>query len=153
MANLTPNQVFTQFNAGIVVHRATATIAADQDLFSIDGGAVLLTGFLGHVTVAIGGGSQDFENDFDPDDGGTNVALSTLLLVDGDVTGTYYTLNATNGGALVATLDVAYNALLADPIILGAGDITLDVTGAEAGSVEWWATYVPYDLGAVLTAS
>ncbi len=153
MSNLTPPQVFTSLTDGIVVHRATATTAADQDLFSVDVGNVLLKGFVGEVTVAIGGGSQDFEIDHDPDDGGSNVALSTLVAVDSDVTGTLYTLNSTNGGALVATLDVAYNVVLADPILLTPGDIVLDVTGTEAGSVEWWAFYVPLDVGAVLTAS
>ncbi len=138
---------------GIKVSRATATIAADQDLFSIDDGRVLLIGFVGEVTTAIGGGSQDFEIDLDPDDGGTNVALSTILLVDGDVTGTQYSLNTTAGGVLVAELDVSYNGILATPIILKEGDIVLDVTGAEAGSVKWDAIYVPLDDGASLSAS
>ena len=138
---------------GIKVSRATATIAADQDLFSIDDGRVLLIGFMGEVTTAIGGGSQDFEIDFDPDDGGTNVTLSTLVLADGAATGTQYSLNTTAGGALIATLDVNYNGILVTPIILTAGDIVLDVTGAEAGSVKWDAIYVPIDDGASLSAS
>lgn len=137
---------------GILVERAAATIAADADIFSIDGGDVLLLGFWGKVTVEVGAGSQDLEIDLDPDDGGSNVALSTLLAVDGDVTGTYYTLNATAGGALVESLDVAYNAMLATPIILSAGDIVMDVTGAEAGSVAWSLVYVPIAAGATVTA-
>jgi hypothetical protein len=107
--------IFT-ITQGIRVHRPTATTAADQDLFSIDGGNVLLLGFLGEVTTAIGAGSQDFEIDHDPDDGGSNV-------------------------------------MLADPIALTPGDIVLDVTGTEAGSVEWWVWYVPIDVGASITAS
>ncbi len=137
---------------GIRVHRAAATTALDQDLFSVDGGNVELLGFLGEVVVAIGGGSQDFEIDLDPDDGGSNVALSTLLAVDADVTGSLYTLNSTAGGALVVTLDVAYNAMLAIPIVLTPGDIVLDVNGTEAGEVEWWVWYVPIDQGATITA-
>jgi len=137
---------------GLQVDRAAATIAADQDLFSVDGGAVQLLGLLGTVTVEIGGGSADLEIDLDPDDGGANVALSTLLLVDGDVTGTMYTLNPTAGGALVATLDVAYNAQLAIPITLTAGDIWLDVGGTEAGEVKWSVWYLPIDTGAAITA-
>lgn len=138
---------------GNVAHRATATVAADQDLFSTSG-AVLLTGLLGRVTTAIGAGSQDLEIDFDPDDGGANVALSTLVLVDAAPTGTLFHLNATAGGALVNALDVAYNGILAAPIVLGqAGDIVLDVTGTEAGSVEWWAWWLPIDDGASLVAT
>jgi hypothetical protein len=143
----------TTVTQGVLVRRATATTAADQDLFSIDTGRILLVGFMGHVTTAIGGGSQDFEIDFDPDDGGTNVALSTLVAVDADVTGTYYTLNTTFGGALVATLDYAPNFILASPFVLDVGDIVLDVTGTEAGSVEWDLVYAPIDAGAAVTAT
>lgn len=141
---------------GILVKRATATVAADQDLFSVDGGRVILLGFVGEVTTAIGAGSQDFAILFDPDDGGSNVDLAdsaTPLVVDADVTGTLYTLNTTAAGDLVATTDIAYNAILATPIVLTAGDIVLDVTGTEAGSVKWDAIYVPLDTGATLTAS
>ena len=138
---------------GIKVSRATATVAADQDLFSVDDGRVLLLGLVGEVTTQIGGGSQDFEIDLDPDDGGSNVALSSLVAVDGDVTGTQYSLNTTAGSALVAELDVSYNGILATPILLKEGDIVLDVTGSEAGSVKWDAVYVPLDDGASLSAS
>ena len=143
----------TTVTQGVLVRSATATIAADKDLFSIDTGRVLLVGFMGHVTTAIGGGSQDFVVNFDPDDGGTNVALASLVAVDADVTGTYYDLNTTFGGALVATLDYAPNFILASPFVLGLGDIALDVTGTEAGSVEWDLVYVPIDAGANVTAS
>jgi len=153
MSNLVAGKTWLQTSQGIHVSRATATTAADQDLFSIDGGRVILLGFIGEVTTAIGAGSQDFEIDLDPDDGGTNVALSTLVAVDADATGTMYTLNSTAGGALVATLDVAYNATLAIPIVLKQGDIVLDVTGTEDGSVKWDVLYAPLDAGASLTAS
>ncbi len=152
MSQYNPAASFRNFGLGIVVHRATATIAADQDIFSIDGGPVLLTGFLGHVTTDIGGGSQDIEFDLDPDDGGTNVTLATILLIDGDVAGTMYTLNTTFGGVAIATLDYAINASLEVPISMVAGDIVLDVTGTEAGSVEWFATYIPLVKTATLTA-
>jgi len=153
MATQVDHAATTQITQGILTHRATATVAADQDLFTIDTGTVLLLGLWGRVTVEIGAGSQDLEIDLDPDDGGSVVALATLVAADGDVVGTYYTLNSTNGGALVATLDVAYNAMLADPIVLEKGDIVLDVTGTEAGSVEWWAVWVPIEAGGVLAAS
>ena len=138
---------------GVLVRSAAATIAADKDLFSINTGRIQLLGFMGHVTVAIGGGSQDFVINFDPDDGGSNLALASLVAVDADATGTYYTLNTTFGGALVATLDYAPNFILIDGgFTLGLGDIALDTTGAEAGSVEWDLVYAPIDAGANVTA-
>ena len=137
---------------GILVSRAASTVAADIDIFSVDGGRVILLGLIGQVTVEIGAGSQDLELDLDPDDGGTNVTLATLVAADGDVVGTTYTLNPTAGGALVALLDVAYNAILQDPIILPAGDIVLDVTGTEAGEIKWDLLYSPLDNGASVSA-
>jgi hypothetical protein len=152
MSVLNNAEAFTKSVLGQPVRRDAATIALDQDLFSVDGGLVAITSFIGRVTVAVGGGSQDIEIDFDPDDGGSNVALSTLLLIDADPVGTNYTLNATAGGALVEELDVAYGAVLAAPIVLGPGDIVLDVTGTEAGEIEWFLTYLPITLGATVSA-
>ena len=152
MSVLLDQTTFRLINVGNYTERATATVAADQDLFSIDGGNVLLTYLLGEVTTAIGGGSHDIELDLDPDDGGANVALASTLLVDADPVGTLYTLNTTAGGALVATTDVAYNAKLATPIVLKPGDIVLDVTGTEAGSIKWAAGWIALDDGAALTA-
>jgi hypothetical protein len=138
MSVLNNAEAFTKSVLGQPVRRAAATIALDQDLFSVDGGLVAITSFIGRVTVA--------------DDGGSNVALSTLLLIDADPVGTNYTLNATAGGALVEELDVAYGAVLAAPIVLGPGDIVLDVTGTEAGEIEWFLTYLPITLGATVSA-
>lgn len=143
----------TAITQGILVRRATATVAADQDLFSVEVGRVILLGLVGHVTVEIGAGSQDLAIHHDPDDGGSDVALASLVAADGDVTGTYYTLNTTFGGALVATLDYAPNFPAAAPFVLGLGDIVLDVTGTEAGSVQWDLIYVPLDAGAYVEAS
>lgn len=153
MSQLNRGDQFIKSVLGIPVRRATATVAADQDLFSIDGGLVMITSFGGLVTTAIGAGSQDLELDFDPDDGGSNVALSTLVLVDAAPTGQMFTLNTSAGGALVSALDVSYGYKLAVPITMGPGDIVLDVTGTEAGSVEWFLTYLPITLGATVTAS
>jgi len=140
---------------GITVPRAAALPPAtgnSVDLFSIDGGAVLLTGFYGYVTVAIPNVSLDFDIALDPDDGGSDVALATLLAVDNDPAGTYYQLNATAGGALVDSLNVAYGARLATPIALDAGDIKLNVAGGGAvgttARVKWSVSYVPLDNGA-----
>ena len=154
MAVLQDQASIAQVIYGNRTDRATATIAADQDLFSIDGGTVLLFGVLGEVTTAIGGGSQDIGLVLDPDDGGTNVVIgdtSTPLAIDADPVGTYYTLGATVGADLVATLDYA-QPFLASPIALQPGDLLLDVTGTEAGSIKWSAWWIALEAGASLTA-
>jgi hypothetical protein len=144
---------------GRQVSVATALPPADtvsRDIFSIDGGRVLVTGLLGEVTVAIPAASIDFDLAFDPDNGGTNVALATALVCDSDVAGTYYTLNDTFGGALVtSTANSLLNATLEEPFMLGAGDIVWTTTGGgligTSARVKWDLWYVPLDDGAVVT--
>jgi hypothetical protein len=144
---------------GNITRRAAALPPADSatdDLFSVDDGAVILTGFVGYVTSALPAASIDFDIDLDPDDGGSDVALASTLVCDSDPIGTYYTLNTTAGGALVATLDVAYNAILATPIVLDPGDIKLSTSGGGAigttARVRWAAMWLELDAGASLTA-
>lgn len=119
------------------------------DLFSIDGGSVLITALWGYVSVAIPNVSLDFDLALDPDDGGADVVLATLLAVDNASTGTFYQLNTTAGGALVASVDVAYNARLATPIAMDVGDIKLNVAGGGAvgttARVRWGLTYISLD--------
>jgi len=134
---------------GVFVPRTAAVPPAtgeSEDLFSVSG-RVLLTGFFGRVTAAIPNQSLDFDLALDPDDGGSDVALATLLAVDNTAVGTWLVLNATTGGALVADLDVSDGVDLEKPLALAAGDIKLNVAGGGAigttARVEWGLTYVP----------
>lgn len=144
---------------GILVPRAAALPPVDgasADLFSIDGGDILLTGFVGRVTVAIPNVSLDFDIDFDPDSGGSDVALASLLAVDNHAAGIRYSLNTTLGSALVGTADRAANAKLSTPILLSPGDIRLDVAGGgvlgTTARVEWEMTYIPWSSASIVTA-
>lgn len=134
---------------GVYVSRAAAlppATGASTDLFSVTG-QVLVTSFFGLVTAAIPNESLDLTLDHDPDDGGSDVALATLLLIDNTATGTWFTLNATPGGALVATLDVTAGIGLEVPLGLVAGDIKATMAGGGAigttARVAWGLTYVP----------
>lgn len=144
---------------GVYVERAAALPPAtgvSADLFSVDGGKVLLTGFFGYVTVAIPNVSLDFDLALDPDDGGSDVALASLLAVDNKPAGTYLRLNTTAGGALVDSLNVGYGIKLDVPIALDAGDIKLNVAGGGAigttARVKWGVSYVPIESAGRITA-
>lgn len=136
---------------GILVHRPTE-IPADEDIFSVDGGKVMLVGLLGHVTGVIDAGSIDIELDFDPDNGEATIALCTTTIIDADAVGTYYTLAAAVGSALtVGTQTIALGPSV--PWILDEGDIVLDVTGTPSTDrIEWFLIYVPLEDGARVTA-
>ena len=141
---------------GILLEKTAAVPASgsDVDLFTVDTGSVLLVGFYGDVESALPA-NTDLSIHFDPDDGGSELALATTLVADIDVTGSIYTLNETNGGALVVGLDVAYNAILEDPIILTLGDVFLTSAGAGAGggSIHWYVIYAPIDADATMAAA
>ncbi len=145
---------------GVAVTRTAAlppASGASQDLFTIDGGHALLVAFWGRVTVAIPNDSIDFDIDWDPDSGGADVPLATLLAVDNQAAGTFYSLNTTAGGALVGSSDISRNARLAAPILLPPGDIRLDVAGGGAigttARVEWSLAYIPWDAAVTVAAS
>lgn len=144
--------------AGVFVSRTAAlppASGASSDLFSTTG-QVLLTSFFGLVTAAIPNESLDFTIDLDPDDGGTDVALATLLAVDNTAVGTWLVLNETPGGALVADLDVSNSLALAAPLALVAGDIKLTCAGGGAiGStarIAWGLTYIPLSADGAVVA-
>lgn len=155
MSVLNPNAAFTASVIGPPVHKTAAVPASGSsvDLFTVDGGSVLLTGFFGDVETALVA-DTDLDLAFDPDDGGTDVAMATVLVADSDPTGTIYRLNTTAGGILIESLDISYNAILVTPIVLTLGDIKLNSAGGGAGggSIRWYATWVPLDPGAALTA-
>lgn len=144
--------------AGVFVSRTAAlppATGATQDLFSITG-QILLTSFFGRVTVAIPNESLDLTLDLDPDDGGANTALATLLAVDNTAIGTWLTLNGTPGGALVAAVDVASTVALAYPLALDAGDIMATMAGGGAigltARVAWGLTYIPLSADGAIAA-
>ena len=126
-----------------------------EDLFSITG-LVLLTSFYGYVTAALPAASIDFDIGLDPDGGGSNVALATLLAVDGFGVGTWLAMNVSAAGALTAGTDVVYNVPLTYPTALAAGDIFLNVGGGGAigttARVKWGLTYLPLDADGAVVA-
>jgi hypothetical protein len=144
---------------GVFVSRAAALPpagAATDDLFSVTG-EVVITGFFGRVTVAIPNESLDYQLDFDPDDGGADVALATALALDNTAVGTWLVLNETTGGVLVADLDVSDNVLLAAPLAVSDGDIKITEAGGggalgTTARVEWGLTYIPVSADGAVVA-
>jgi hypothetical protein len=133
---------------------AVAASGASDDLFSVDGGAVLITHLYGVVeTVLVA--DTDLSIEFDPDDGGSDVTLASTLIADSDPTGTTYTLNGTFGGALVAGLDAQDGDAGGSVFIADSGDIKLSSAGGGAGggSIHWHLIFVPLETGAVVTAA
>jgi hypothetical protein len=144
---------------GPFVERAAALPPAtgvSDDLFSVTG-EVLITSFFGLVTAAIPNESLDFTIDFDPDDGGADVAMATVLAVDNTAVGSWIVLNSTTGGVLVVDVDMSDGVALASPLALSGGDIKLTCAGGGAigttARVLWGLTYVPLSVDGAVVAS
>lgn len=147
-------------SSGKLVERAAALPPAtgvSADLFTIDGGQVLITGFYGYFTVAAPVATLTLELALDPDDGGSDVALATALSISGLAAGNYLRLNSTAGGVFVAGLNVAYGVKLAVPIAMDVGDIKLTTAGGGAiGTTcraKWGLFWVPLGSAATVAAS
>jgi hypothetical protein len=130
---------------------------ASSDLFSIDGGAVMLLGFYGHVDVALPNTVISFDLAHDPDDATSDVVLATATSVQNKAVNTWTTLNTTAGGALVvSSINASYGVRLATPIVLDIGNIKVNTTGGGAigttARVSWGALWVPVVDAGTLTA-
>ena len=157
MSVLNSGDAFTKATLGIPVRRATGALpqTTTADIFSVDGGKVLVTSIYGEVTTAVGAVANATKLTFDPDDGGSDIDLCATLDVTGDVTGTVYSIVGVLATALQENLDLVVPAknLPAEGLVLTAGDVKVNCAGSSGtGAVQWTLTYVPIDLGATVTA-
>jgi hypothetical protein len=143
---------------GVFVAKAAAlppATGASEDIFSVTG-EVLITSFFGRVTVAIPNEVLTLAAAFDPDDGGSDVALATATSVQNIAIGTWLTLNATTGGALIVDLDVADMVVPLAPLAMWDGDIKVTMAGGGAigttARVEWGLTYLPLSADGAVVA-
>ena len=141
---------------GIHVSKADATLPQNntQDLFTVAGGAVLVTLMFGRVGTVLGSVANDLAIWVDPTAAGTTYILASasegnaleansFMVVEGD------------GTALMIT-----GLAGAGPIISGtgrwicpAGKIQLKAVGETTGSTSWELFYVPLDDGASVVSA
>ncbi|HEX7134361.1 MAG TPA: hypothetical protein VF228_17425 [Iamia sp.] len=142
------------FNGGKLVNRATDTLpqTADEALFTITGGRVLLVALVGEVTTAIQAQANNTKLKHNPTATGADRDLCAVLDITGDAVGEQYTISGTVGDALRSSL-LSSNAVLDKPLLLSAGDIELDCAASNTGSVKWSLVYVPFDEGASVAAA
>ncbi len=156
MYNNQSRDVFTTLNFGFHVARPTAVWpqSADQTIFTISGGRVIVTSLSGVFTVAASATGNNLSVNSVPTVGTATVIASTLaaasfeigalLVVEGDAT-------ALIGTATGSGLAPALNAL---PFILPTGNITITCSGNNVtGSIKWDIFYFPLDEGAQIVAA
>lgn len=147
---------FTELVTGFRVDRAAATTpqGADDALFTITGGRILLLGLIGEVTVAIANSASASLVKHNGTATGATQDMCAALDIDNDAVGTLYTISGVVGDALRDDLLIGLNSLLgAGGMILKEGDIELECVGSIAGEIKWQIHYLPLDLGATVAAA
>lgn len=138
---------------GIKASRATADVFTGSavPLFTVAGGRVLVTQFIGQVTTVIASGSNNFKIQSNPTTG-TTTDMCANLDIDADEVGTMYTLAGAPATALVRGESGNVNGMVSSGIVVAPGTIDALSAGNVSGSAKFDLWYIPLDAGASVTA-
>lgn len=163
MSVYNPGASFTQSVLGRLAKKASAILPATglQNLFTVAGGAVYVTGLWGEVTVVFDGTTNSLNVVHDPTVGAVG-DLSAATVCTSDIAGTLYTVHGIQA-ALLGTqkeggTEVPTHVVAKGPVgggfILEAGITKLQTTATDTtGSTKWWLTYVPLDDAATVVSA
>jgi len=156
MTNFVQGTQLRTLRKGLVVTRAAANLpqTATGTLFTVSGGAVLVTGLIGVVTTPIASSDPVLTLGTAPTVGTAQTAgIATSTVLTSAEAGTLVTV-ASSGGlptglVVMATAAKAGNAVfVAGEFVVSAGTITWTTGASKTGAMKWYLTYVPLDDGA-----
>lgn len=146
-------------NLGLRVDRAAALVTqATVPLFTVAGGRVLMTGFLGEIAVVIANTACTLQISHLRTDVVTPVA-TVLCIASASIAqataGTMFTLPAAVGSVLTTSTNNSAAAFNFSPSwVLPIGNLDLIGSAAPAtGTIKWSMWYIPLDDGAYVTAA
>ena len=145
MFNESTRQMLQNMGIGLRVNRTAAALAgAETAIFNVKGGAVLMTGFFGKITVASGANATHLTH---VPTTGTAIPLAANLDIDPALVGDYLTITGKGSDAM------QYNASLVGlsmmgykGVILSIGALCYHATAAD-GSASWAIFYIPLEDG------
>lgn len=143
---------------GELVTKAAANLpqSATATLYTVSGGAVLVTSLIGIVTTVIQSSDPVLSLGTAPTVGTavTNGIATTTVLTSAEV-GTIVTVASSAGlptglvvQATAAKAGTAVFTSLSDSFVVSAGTITWTTGASKTGALKWYLTYVPLDDGA-----
>jgi hypothetical protein len=142
---------------GVRVDRAASALpqTGSTAIFTVNTGGVLITSLIGKVATAFGATVTNLKLQYTPS-GGAATDLYTNVVVTSAAAGRTLTPNAAIGSALVLG---AAGHLAGAPLpggsglYLPAGSLTMVTDASNTGTIGWQLTYIPYDVGATVTAA
>lgn len=141
---------------GVQVLKAAQTTpqTATANLFTVAGGAVLVTSLLGQISTLTPATTNTLALGTAPTTGtaatgGIASAVSIASLEAGTWVGVQP--SSAKAGALVVGANAGAALFVQTPFVVPAGTITWTTTGSATGGMKWYLTYVPLDTGATVS--
>jgi len=130
-----------------------ADVSAGCDLFDVDGGAILITSFVGYVTTQIQNQATAVEIVLDADSPYVDHDFSTAVDLDNDAVGTRIVFSDANESVLTELAgEDGGSSILMSPWFCGEGMIESFSGAGSTGEITWYMTWIPYDNGTTVTA-
>lgn len=156
MANFIQGTQLRTLQQGLLVTKAAANLpqSATATLYTVSGGAVLVTGFVGIVTTVIASSDPVLSLGTAPTVGTAQTSgIATTTVLTSAEAGTLLTVASSAGlPAALAVMATAAKAgstvFLANPFVVSAGTITWTTGASKTGQIKWYLTYIPLDDGA-----
>jgi hypothetical protein len=126
------------------------TGVSTKPIFTVAGGKVLITSFVGEVTTAVQAQANAMKIVATPTVGTVN-DLSGTVETNGAILGSLLGLTGLAGDALVLSTGGGVSNLR-NFIAVKAGTIGVNTAASSTGAITWTITYVPLDDGATVVA-
>ena len=116
----------------------------DDNLFTISGGSILVTGFYGLVATIIGNNVSTCTIQHACTTPAADIALSTAVAIETDAVGTsYYITSAALGVFTPVTAGSIIQATTMLPWLLTPGTLQATFSAANTGKIRWFLSYIP----------
>lgn len=150
MASMIPGKAVRNAIYGLRVERAAGNLAqgGNLNLFTVAGGRVILTGFVGEVTTVV----QSQANAVKFNTLGTTGSISTDLCatVETNAAAVGNLIGFPGGAANAAVL--GSNVTQPNETIIQPGSIRMNAAASNTGQMKFVLTYIPLDDGATVVA-
>lgn len=154
MSNIVQGPQLRQLGRGLIVTKAAQALpqSATATLFTVGGGAVLVTGLIGVVTTVIQNSDPVLSLGTAPAVGTAQTSgIATTTVLTSAEAGTLVTVadsaGLPTGLVVMATVAKAGTAVFpaSKPFVVSAGTITWTTGASKTGAMKWYLTYLPLD--------
>lgn len=156
MSNIVQGPQLRTLSRGIIINKAAQALpqSATATLYTVAGGAVLVTSLIGIVTTAIQNSDPVLSLGTAPTVGTAQTSgIATTTVLTSAEAGTLVTVadsaGLPTGLVVMATAAKAGSVVFpAKPFVVSAGTITWTTGASKTGAMKWYLTYIPLDDGA-----